>query len=258
MAVICLGEKLIMRRFWVEPEFIKDGKVSFTGESYHHLVHVSRFGVGDDIEVLCGGDHALKVVITEVTKKSALGEVRGQRLLSKVTPPYIHLVLGLPRPQVIDSVLEKAVELGCKSVLPVTSDHSQKNDGQADRSERYLKIVKAATEQSGRADLMEVGKVQSIKGLLNSINLGGPRQGLFLYEGVGTLTMKEAVTKSEILNCKDLWVFIGSEGGFSTAEVQLFQEHKLFPATMGSQILRTETACVATLSVLKYEFGKMS
>ncbi len=55
-----------------------------------------------------------------------------------------------------------------------------------------------------------------------------------------------------------LWVFVGSEGGFSLEEVELFAKEGLNPTSLGEQILRVETACLALLSVIKYEFGTLA
>jgi 16S rRNA (uracil1498-N3)-methyltransferase len=56
---------------------------------------------------------------------------------------------------------------------------------------------------------------------------------------------------------KEAWAFIGSEGGFSEREVELFQSLDLKPVTLGTQVLRVETACVATVSIIKYDFDLM-
>ena len=58
-----------MRRFWVDADAIQGEEVIFTGDAFHHLVVVSRFKQGDQVEVLYGADHALKVELTELNKK---------------------------------------------------------------------------------------------------------------------------------------------------------------------------------------------
>ena len=74
---------------------------------------------------------------------------------------------------------------------------------------------------------------------------------------IGLLPMVEALGALKRRQLDRLWLFVGSEGGFSDAEVQFFKEQHLPPVSLGEQILRVETACVALVSVIKYEIGAL-
>lgn len=78
-------------------------------------------------------------------------------------------------------------------------------------------------------------------------------QGLFAYEGSGELSLRQAMTSAT--NIENLWIFVGSEGGFSTQEVEIFKKVNLFPISLGQQVLRVETACVTLLGIIKYELN---
>jgi 16S rRNA (uracil1498-N3)-methyltransferase len=237
-----------MRRFWVDPEFIDGDKVLFQDNSFHHLVNVSRFREGDEVEVLYGDKEALVVRITEIKKRQAIAQVIGRRSLAAIARPHIHLVLGLPKPQTLDLIVEKAVELGSFAIHPVYSDFSQKHY----KSERIRKIIKSATEQTGRSDLMICHDPVTLKDLLKNFNQNPSTVGLFLYEGQSPLSIKSALKDKEMDKLNEIWLYIGSEGGFSHEEVGLFKAKGLNPISFGNQILRVETACVAVLAVLKY------
>jgi 16S rRNA (uracil1498-N3)-methyltransferase len=104
---------------------------------------------------------------------------------------------------------------------------------------------------------MEVHEVQALAEFLKNFNLTNRHKGLFLFEGQSALDIATALRDTGPEDVDEIWAFVGSEGGFSPQEVQLFQQHKFEPISMGGQILRTETACVAILSVLKYQLKLM-
>ncbi|RYG62258.1 RsmE family RNA methyltransferase [bacterium] len=108
---------------------------------------------------------------------------------------------------------------------------------------------------------MSIAPAQHFDAFLGSFNQNGKQAGLFAYEGASTLNMKqyaaELRSRDQVLP-KDIWIFVGSEGGYSEAEVLRMQNLALHPVTLGPQILRVETACMALVSVLKYEFDLMS
>lgn len=81
--------------------------------------------------------------------------------------------------------------------------------------------------------------------------------GLFAYEGESNLDIKSYFQTHSVANISDIVLYVGSEGGFSKTEVQLFSEHGLSSVSLGDQILRVETACIALISVLKYQFELM-
>ncbi|MEL4395641.1 RsmE family RNA methyltransferase, partial [Shewanella algae] len=87
----------------------------------------------------------------------------------KVEPlqkPYIHLVLSIPRFATFESVLEKAVELGVHTVRPVVSDFSfirETKELKSTRVERWQKIIRAGTQQSGRGELLELSPVSTLQ-----------------------------------------------------------------------------------------------
>ncbi len=104
---------------------------------------------------------------------------------------------------------------------------------------------------------MGISEAKPLEILLKSFNQTGDSVGLFAYEGEGQLAAPQAVQQLRAKNPRQVWLFVGSEGGFSDKEVELFQTFGLPPVTLGQQVLRVETACVALVSVIKYGFDQM-
>ena len=252
-----------MRRFWISPENLQGERVLFQDETFHHIFGVCREGVGSRFEVLTGTATAYQVEVIEVTKKKAEARILGTRALPPLPSPHLVLAVGYSRPQKMDWIIEKSVELGVQKVVPVLSEFSflRSKSEALSRHHRYEKIVRAATQQSGRGSLMEIGDPEELAVVLRTFNRSGRAAGLFPYEGTSETTLSAAIDplKQRVDQQKldEVWLFVGSEGGFSQREVQAFQDVGIPPVTAGSQILRVETACVVLMGVLKYGLGLM-
>lgn len=251
-----------MKRYWVPKDWVNQESVSFSGDIYHHIHKVCRNEVGSKFEVLCGDQKAYFVQMIEAGKKTGQARVLEEREIEPLPKPHIHLAVSIPRFHKLDFIIEKSVELGVFSLHPFVSDNSfvkSLGDSLEKKSSRWKKIVQGATQQSGRGELMEVQRPLDLPGILAEFNRRERAEGLFPYEGECQLSVRDAVgqmrrnTQSSPL--EEIWLFIGSEGGFSEREVEQFQELGLQPTTLGSQVLRVDTACMALVTILKYEFN---
>jgi 16S rRNA (uracil1498-N3)-methyltransferase len=249
-----------MRRYWVTKDSIRGDQVQFTDEVFHHIFDVCRQEVGFKFEVLCGDQKAHLVEVTEFSKKRAVAKVLSSRQIPPLPTPHIHLAISVPRFNVMEAVVEKAVEMGVHTIHPLFSEFSyvRKASNLPDsKIDRWNKIVISATQQSGRGELMTITPTTDLKNILKNFNQTKGRMGLFAYEGNTTLNIRDylkSLNKEVNSDLTEVWVFVGSEGGFSQDEVQEFQTVGLNPITLGDQVLRVETACITLLAVLKYEF----
>jgi 16S rRNA (uracil1498-N3)-methyltransferase len=261
-----------MRRYWIPKEQLQDQShssshsngheliVRFSGDIFHHIFDVCRQGKGSKFEVLLGDQKAHLVEVTQIGKKSAEAKVLETRDIPPLKPPYIHLAMSIPRFPVMESVIERAVEMGVTTIHPFFSEFSfvrSSNSLPAAKLQRWQKIVISATQQSGRGDMMTIEPAISWSDIQTRFNQRTNKMGLFAYEGEGQQSVKEYCQSHRSRNPEEIWVFVGGEGGFSTAEVEQFRALSLAPVTLGEQVLRVETACIALVSVLKYEFDLM-
>lgn len=256
-----------MRRYWIESghlEFDPAGQphwINLLGDTYHHIIDVCRLEPGAKFEALCGDGQAYLCELVQRRRGQARARVLSSRVLAESPRPYINLVLSMPRFAVFDAVVEKSVELGVRALFPVFSQHSFVRSASklsSGKLERWHKIIRGATQQCGRPTLMQLASPQNLSEFMGSLNLSGSQRGLFAYEGEADLSLRQglgALPKPPALPLTELWVFVGSEGGFSLAEVEMFRAKGLEPLSLGAQILRVETACVALVSVIKYELG---
>lgn len=245
-----------MRRFWLEPQAWESDHLTIQGELFHHLRDVCRFQEGEEFELLETG-RAWLVRLVACEKKSLTVKRLEARALPELPKPHLHLVLSVPRFSTVDWIVEKSVELGVKSLQLMVSDFSfvrSKKELPKAKMERWQKLIRQASQQSGRGTLMELPEVTSLAEILPQVNRQPNVRCLFAYEGKCEQTLKQALQGEKAKAHDQIYVFIGSEGGFSAPEVEEFRRLGLPPLTLGEQVLRVETACLALASILKYEF----
>ena len=151
----------------------------------------------------------------------------------------------------LELITQKAVELGVTKIVPVLTSRSvSRPDAKSvsKKQERLQRIALEAAKQSGRGIIPEIGKMTDLESALKT----APGKKILFYEGGGE-ALGALVSPDEA----EVSVFIGPEGGFDAAEVQLAKQYGATPATLGPRILRTETAPLAALSVLMYITGNM-
>lgn len=263
-----------MRRYWLEqdafagnlsrPDSMVGTEVLIEGDSLHHIRDVCRQTVGDHFEVLIEGSAFLVEVVGE-KKRELMAMIREVRQIEALPTPRIRVALAIPRFNVLEGVLEKLVEMGVETVQPLFSDNSfirTATDTWEAKESRFQKIIQSATQQCGRGEKMRLTPPKKLNDFLSElkaeINHNGRVQGLFAYE-IGTVPVRELVASIASAEPKPegVWVFIGGEGGFSQAEAKMFESSGFRSATLGRQVLRVETACVALVSILKYELDLM-
>lgn len=254
---------MALRRFWVEPGFFQNEALVIDGDLFHHIRDVCRFDVGDKFELISGDGLARLVQIKELGKKTMQVQQESERVLSTPQKPWVELVVCIPKFQTLELILEKCVELGVRRVTLVYSQFSFVRSAERiseAKKQRWDKIILSATQQSGRGDKMELCGPFQLSEVAEEVNRRSSSMGLFLYEGEAQEPLHKRLEKlgQPLIESGLEWIvpFIGSEGGFSAAEVQKMRDVGFAPLGLGDQILRVETACVAIASILKYELIK--
>jgi 16S rRNA (uracil1498-N3)-methyltransferase len=256
-----------MRRYWIEKNQIDESEqiknVTFKDEQFHHIFDVCRQQVGHHFEVITEDSKAYLVEVTSIGKKNAIALIKEVREITPLKKPHIHILLSLPRYAVIDSTIERCVEMGVSSITPFVSDFSfirKIKELPAGKFERWRKIVISATQQSGRGELMKLHDLVSFETLVKSINHNEKNWCLLAYEGKSQVRLQDEIQslESKYASLPDnVFILVGSEGGFSSDEINQIEFLGLRPVTLGAQILRVETACLTLVAILKYQFDLM-
>jgi 16S rRNA (uracil1498-N3)-methyltransferase len=242
-----------MRRFFVKGELSSDPILS--GDDAHHIKNVLRLKPGD---LLCLADERGQTGVA--AKESFAGKearLKLVRLTAEKGEPVLRVVLGqgLGKGDKMDFVCQKATELGAAAIVPLALERSvaRYDAGKARlKQERWQKIVLAAAKQCRRDILPTVYAPMSLPEALGRFPFD---LGIVAYEGESGRGLRAVLRAAP--RPRDVLLLVGPEGGFGAAEIKAAAAAGVQPASLGPRILRTETAAVAVLSVLMYEFGDL-
>lgn len=227
------------------------GSAVIDGEDGRHIARSLRMHTGDALTLSDGAGTDYTGEIESITGDTVM--VRLTDKFKSRSEPALRVTLypGMPKADKLELITQKAVELGVTKIVPVLTSRSvSRPDAKSvsKKQERLQRIALEAAKQSGRGIIPEIGKMTDLESALKT----APGKKILFYEGGGE-ALGALVSPDEA----EVSVFIGPEGGFDAAEVQLAKQYGATPATLGPRILRTETAPLAALSVLMYITGNM-
>ncbi len=231
--------------------------IEITGADAHHLMHVMRARAGDEIVVVDDANRAALMEMTAFSEEAVSLRLKEYMELPQESPVDITLAQCLLKADKMEFVVQKAVELGARRVVPLVARNcvvrydAKKRE---ERQKRWQRIADEAAKQCGRRALMEVSPIEELHPFLFHDMGGEERLFLFCYENETVKSVKECLWQSD---ASRVTLLIGPEGGFTPEEAAAVEAHGGISVTMGSRILRAETAAVAALSVVQYEKGDL-
>ena len=244
-----------MQRFFVEPYQIEEEahRIHINGTDVNHIKNVLRMKCGEDVWISDGGDKEYHCQIEELGEDEVLLHILYAQEPEYELPNKIYLFQGLPKADKMELIIQKAVELGAFSIIPVETKRCVvKLDAKkaAKKVVRWQQIAESAAKQSKRMLIPNVHQVLSFKEALKYAESMDIR--LIPYElAKGMQETKEILAAIE--QGQSIGIFIGPEGGFEEKEVEAAISEGAKPITLGKRILRTETAGLAILSVLMFQ-----
>lgn len=237
-----------MYNFFVNIEDKKDNRYFISSDDYNHIKNVLRMNIGEQFLVSCEGVSDL-CRLQSFEGDTVVAEIVEENYQNTNLPINIHLFQGLPKSDKLELIIQKAVELGVASVTPVAMKRSiVKIDEKKKKTktERWQAIAAAAAKQSKRSLVPEVREVLSYKEMINAVK----NLDLILvpYECAnGMSATKEALSK--IKSGMNIGIVIGPEGGFEQSEIDAAVDAGGKVISLGSRILRTETAAITTIGM---------
>jgi 16S rRNA (uracil1498-N3)-methyltransferase len=198
------------------------------------------------VSVFDGTGREIVASLTMVTPQKA-----SARLLEELLPlpsAYVRVALAqiVPRGSAMDLIVAKATELGVNCIIPLESERSVRRAAVA-RSSRWLRIIQEAAEQCGRRDLPEVASTATLEAFLAS----HPSETPLLACDADPESQPLMAACRELRGVRSLAVLIGGEGGLSPTELGRLRSHGARLTSLGSRILRAETAALAALAILQ-------
>jgi 16S rRNA (uracil1498-N3)-methyltransferase len=248
-----------MPRFFIDPGSVNGDLVTLSAEESHHALSVMRLKKGDTTDLFDGRGNRFggRVVDIKEGRVSVRLEPRAASAESlKTSPVDITLAVSVIKPERMDTLVQKAAELGAVAIIPVLSDRSVVKLS-AERWEakvaRWRKIALESCKQCGQPSIPVISEPRKLKDVL--ADAAGYDKILIPTLEVPGAILGDALGPSE---AGRILVLIGPEGDFTAKEVELAVSRGARPVSLGPLVLRSETAALYLLSVLNFYYREVA
>jgi 16S rRNA (uracil1498-N3)-methyltransferase len=242
-----------MPTFFLSSEAIVPPAIHISGPLLNHLRQSLRLQPGEILTVTDDRGRRYRTEIIEVTGRALTGRIVETIAAPPRTSPSIILAQALLKGEKMDWVIQKATELGVERIVPLAASHSVirlRPDRIDHQLARWQRIALEAAQQSERWSVPVISQPAAVGELLE---WSKPAQAKLVLaersQGASLTAVPLPGTGDEI------WVLVGPEGGWEDEELGQVLQHGFTAITLGSRILRAETAAIATISVLQSRLG---
>lgn len=227
------------RRRWIADE-ITGNRAALTGDHARHLAQVLRAQVGQEFDISTGSEvrRGRIATISPERVEFALGEVVAHSDHVEIT-----VAISIFKFDRMEWAIEKCTELGVARIVPVIAARTELHLAASSRkrAERWRRISNQASEQSRRVSVPEI--FEPIK--FNELPEMAGETRIVLSETEQKLMLKDAVARQS----QSVLLAFGPEGGWKHQELAALREHGWLSASLGSTVLRAETAVIAAVAV---------
>lgn len=247
-----------MIRLFVHDALASGARITPGADQSRYLISVMRLPAGAELALFNGRDGEWQAEVASVGKRDCTLKV-GERLRPQSSPPDLELVMALVKRAPLETVVEKATELGARRVRLVTT---RRTNADHTNVARLQAIATEAAEQTGRLDVPEVVAPVKLSALLDQ--WPDDRRLMFCDEAGddpeaewGGSTGRAAPALDALRGGERSWaVLIGPEGGFAPDERERLRASPFVtPVTLGPRILRADTAAIAALTLWQAALG---
>ncbi len=238
-----------MPRFPVKLSQIKNRQTIITGSDYKHIVKVLRLKEGHEIILFDESGMEHTAAIAEIGKSEVKFTIAESRKAETESNLSITLLQGVPKGNKMDFIIQKATELGVKTIVPVVAERSQIRETK--KIERWRRVAMESSKQCGR--IIQPG-IRTLKNFREVIELKYSNSLLLILDNQCKDNIKDILNDAS-QSTTNVILLIGPEGGFSEQEIKTAKEKGFIPTRLGPRIFRTETASIVAIAILQYVYG---
>jgi len=247
-----------MRKFFVDDIPGVGHLISLTGKEANHIRNALRLKPGDTLTVMDGKGRIFEAIIEEIRHKRVHVKITKALPAPCPAPIHVHLAQALIKPRSLDLVIQKATELGVSSITPFVSERTALKMSAEQLSSKmghWNEVMKAACKQSGSLNLPVLNPTLKFEEMIGNERHEGMLK-ILLWEAEKETDLK-AVLRTRAQS-SHIEVAVGPEGGFTRREIRLARDAGYHIVSLGSRILRSETASLTLIAIMQYEWGDLS
>lgn len=234
---------------WFFTNEISGDSFEIEGEDARHISKSLRMKVGESLTLCTLDGRRHECEITAFSTDSVTVKVVSSTICEQEPSVKITLFMALTKGDKMDDIVQKSVELGVYEIVPVLTARciSRPDEKQIKKKvQRWQKISDNAASQSRRGIIPQVKDMMTLKEASNVCNSFD--KAIVFYECGGD-KLRDIIDE----DIKTLAMFVGSEGGFEESEIDILKSSGVTPTTLGTRILRAQTAPIAGITAVMYQ-----
>lgn len=242
-----------MPRFYCPPPLFVDTEIRLPAAVAHHAKKVLRLEVGDRVTLFDGEGGEYEGAISRYEKDAVIAAILDRDPIERESPLDVTLAQAVLNAEKMDSVVQKAVELGVTRIQPLASTRGVvrlDSERARRRVDHWRNIAIAACEQCGRNRIPKIAELGSVPDWLARLRRNGADPARLLLSPRAELHLADLPKPLQ-----GIVMMIGPEGGFSVEEELAAQSVGFNALALGPRVLRTETAASAVLAAMQTLWG---
>lgn len=242
-----------MTRFFIPAEQMQPNFITLTGSNAAHA-NVLRLKNGEQVLVCDGEGSECVCTVSDISKEQVCLVVQKRQQSATEACVDVRIYMAFPKADKLEHVIQKATELGAAEIIAFPSVRCVSRPDEKSlkkKIERWQKIAESAAEQSGRGRIPKVTVLSSFKQAID--HAAQADKTILFYENEKATTLSMALSGSQF---RTISILTGPEGGLDEREVAAAKDMGMEICTLGSRILRCETAPLCALSAIMYHCGE--
>lgn len=244
-----------MPAFFVSSLDIRETQITLTGDLCHHVRASLRVKPGEDLWLTDEQRRRYRVRVTHVSQQAVMTEILEQRLGPVETGPPLLLAQALLKGDHMDWVVQKASELGVRTILPLIARHGVVRPQPERVSAQVARWQRIATEAAQQSEQWQPPRVLDPLDMRRFFTTHSANCALLLAERQETMGLAHVPLPTRPTDT--LALLVGPEGGWAEEEISLAMEGQCRAVSLGEHILRADTAAVTALSIVQSRLGRL-
>ena len=227
--------------------------VRIDGEQAHHILNVFRLKAGDEIVLFDGSGVECRGVIEKVQRSALDARIISRETVDREPQILVTLALSIPKSKKMNLVVQKCAELGLKTLIPIYTDRTvvRVKEKASAKTQKWQRIAEESSKQSGRNMVLEIAKPQKF----SQVIAGNKDYDVRLLASTCGENLSLSAALGKHPDAKRIIYIIGPEGGFTDEELKLAESSGWQFVSLGKSILRVETAAIAAIAMILYEYS---